>query len=43
MAYRNRYHIGVAVDTPDGLMAPVILDADRLTIFQIAKQIGVLA
>lgn len=43
MAYRNRYHIGVAVDTPDGLMVPVIRDADRLTIFQIAKQIGELA
>jgi pyruvate dehydrogenase E2 component (dihydrolipoamide acetyltransferase) len=43
MVYRNRYHIGVAVDTPDGLMVPVIRDADKLTIFQIAKQIGELA
>lgn len=43
MIYRNRYHIGVAVDTPDGLMVPVIRDADKLTIFQIAKQIGELA
>lgn len=43
MIYRNRYHIGVAVDTPDGLMVPVIRDADKLTIFQIAKQISELA
>jgi pyruvate dehydrogenase E2 component (dihydrolipoamide acetyltransferase) len=43
MIYRNRYHIGVAVDTPDGLMVPVIRDADKLTIFQIAKQIAELA
>lgn len=43
MIYRNRYHIGIAVDAPDGLVVPVIRDADRLTIFQIAKQIAELA
>ncbi len=41
--YRNRYHIGIAVDAPDGLVVPVIRDADRLSVFQIAKQIGELA
>lgn len=41
--YRNRYHIGIAVDAPDGLVVPVIRDADRLSIFQIAKEIGELA
>ena len=43
MIYRNRYHIGVAVDTAEGLVVPVIRDADQLTIFQIAKQIAELA
>jgi len=43
MIYRNRCHIGIAVDTPEGLVVPVIRDADRLSIFQIAKQIGELA
>lgn len=40
---RNRCHIGIAVDAPDGLVVPVIRDADRLSIFQIAQQIGELA
>jgi pyruvate dehydrogenase E2 component (dihydrolipoamide acetyltransferase) len=43
MIFRNRYHIGIAVDAPDGLVVPVIRDADRLTIFEIAKAIGELA
>lgn len=43
MIYRNSYHIGVAVDTAEGLVVPVIRDADKLTIFQIAKQIAELA
>lgn len=40
---RNRYHIGIAVDAPDGLVVPVVRDADRLTIFEIAKEVGELA
>jgi len=43
MIFRNRYHIAIAVDAPDGLVAPVIRDADRLSIFEIAKKIGELA
>jgi len=43
MIVRNRYHIAIAVDAPDGLVVPVIRDADRLSIFQTAKQIGELA
>jgi len=43
MIYRNRYHIAIAVDAPDGLVVPVIRDADKLSIFQIAGQIGELA
>lgn len=31
-------HIATAVDTPDGLLAPVVRDADRLTLREIAEQ-----
>jgi pyruvate dehydrogenase E2 component (dihydrolipoamide acetyltransferase) len=31
-------HVATAVDTPDGLLAPVIRDADRLTLQEIAER-----
>ncbi|MGF9800244.1 dihydrolipoamide acetyltransferase family protein [Brevibacillus agri] len=37
------YHIGIATDTPDGLIVPVIRDADRKSIFQLAAEIKQLA
>ncbi|WNC17539.1 dihydrolipoamide acetyltransferase family protein [Brevibacillus brevis] len=37
------YHIGIATDTPDGLIVPVIKDADRKSLFQIADEISRLA
>lgn len=43
MIVRNRRHIAIAVDAPDGLVVPVIRDADRISIFEIATQIGTLA
>jgi pyruvate dehydrogenase E2 component (dihydrolipoamide acetyltransferase) len=43
MIMRNRCHIGIAVDAPDGLVVPVIRDADKQSIFHIAQQIGELA
>ena len=43
MIIRNRCHIGIAVDAPDGLVVPVVRDADRQSIFRIAQQIGELA
>jgi pyruvate dehydrogenase E2 component (dihydrolipoamide acetyltransferase) len=36
---KQAYHIGIAVDTPDGLMVPVIKNADQLSIFEIAREI----
>jgi len=33
-------HIGVAVDTPDGLMVPVLRDVDQKGIVQLAKELG---
>lgn len=39
MIINNRYNIALAVDTPAGLVVPVIRDADRLSIFEIAQRI----
>ncbi len=33
------YHIGIATDTDRGLMVPVIKDADRLSIIELAKKV----
>lgn len=35
----DRYHIGVAVATPAGLMVPVIHDADQKDLWQVAREI----
>jgi pyruvate dehydrogenase E2 component (dihydrolipoamide acetyltransferase) len=40
---KNYWHIGFAADTPNGLMVPVIRDADKKGIFQIAKETSELA
>jgi pyruvate dehydrogenase E2 component (dihydrolipoamide acetyltransferase) len=37
---KKYYHIGVAVDTPDGLVVPVIRDADRKGVFDLAKELA---
>ncbi len=38
---RKRYfHIGFAADTPQGLVVPVIRDADRLGLLEIAAELG---
>jgi pyruvate dehydrogenase E2 component (dihydrolipoamide acetyltransferase) len=36
---KHYVHIGVAVDTPNGLIVPVIRDADKKSIWQIAEEI----
>ena len=40
---KNYFHIGFAADTPNGLMVPVIKDADKKGIFQIGAEMGELA
>ncbi|MBG9737372.1 dihydrolipoamide acetyltransferase family protein [Paenibacillus alvei] len=40
---KRYYHIGIATDTPDGLIVPVIRDADRKTVFELAEEIGQLS
>lgn len=37
------YHIGIATDTPDGLIVPVIKNADQKSIFEIAKELSLLS
>jgi pyruvate dehydrogenase E2 component (dihydrolipoamide acetyltransferase) len=37
---KKYFHIGVAVDTPDGLMVPVIRDVDQKGLVQLAKELG---
>lgn len=36
---KKYYNIGIAVDTPDGLLVPVIKDADKKGLFDIAREI----
>lgn len=40
LVYKNYFHIGVAVDTPDGLMVPVLRDVDKKGLVQLAKELG---
>jgi pyruvate dehydrogenase E2 component (dihydrolipoamide acetyltransferase) len=40
---KKYYNIGVAVDTPDGLLVPVVKGADAKSILDIAKEIEILA
>ena len=37
---KSYYNIGVAVDTPNGLMVPVIKDVDKKGFFEIAAELG---
>ncbi len=40
---KHYYNIGVAVDTPEGLMVPVIKNADQKSIMELAKETETLA
>jgi pyruvate dehydrogenase E2 component (dihydrolipoamide acetyltransferase) len=37
---KRYYHLGVAVDTPNGLVVPVIRDVDRKGLFELADELG---
>ncbi len=43
LVLKQYYHIGFAADTPNGLMVPVIKDADKKGIFQISQEMSELA
>ena len=43
LVYKQYWHIGFAADTPNGLVVPVIKDADKKGILQISKEMSELA
>ncbi|MFI4865771.1 MAG: 2-oxo acid dehydrogenase subunit E2 [Steroidobacterales bacterium] len=43
LVYKKYIHIGFAADTPNGLLVPVIRDADRKDIYEIARALGELS
>ncbi|MGJ7533687.1 MULTISPECIES: dihydrolipoyllysine-residue acetyltransferase [unclassified Variovorax] len=43
LVYKQYFHIGFAADTPNGLVVPVLKDADKKGILQISAEMGELA
>jgi pyruvate dehydrogenase E2 component (dihydrolipoamide acetyltransferase) len=43
LVYKKYYHIGFAADTPNGLMVPVLKDADKKGLSEIARETSELA
>ena len=43
LIYKQYYHIGFAADTPNGLVVPVIKDADKKGVLQISQEMSELA
>ncbi|KGD65445.1 pyruvate dehydrogenase, E2 component [Alcanivorax nanhaiticus] len=43
LIHKHYINIGIAVDTPNGLVVPVIKDADKKTLKEIAREMGELA
>ena len=40
---KKYFHIGVAVDTPEGLVVPVVRDVDQKSLFEIAQELAELS
>ena len=40
---KRYYHLGVAVDTPTGLVVPVLRDVDRKSVLELARELTALA
>ncbi len=43
LVLKRYYHIGVAVDTPGGLVVPVVRDVDKKGLMQLAAELGTLS
>ncbi|MBI2609308.1 MAG: 2-oxo acid dehydrogenase subunit E2 [Deltaproteobacteria bacterium] len=43
IVFKKYFHVGVATDTPDGLVVPVVKDVDKKSLEEIAKEIVRLA
>ena len=40
LVLKRYFHLGVAVDTPDGLVVPVVRDVDRKTVYDLAGELA---
>jgi len=40
LVLKKYFHVGVAVDTPEGLVVPVVRDADRKGVFDLARELS---
>jgi pyruvate dehydrogenase E2 component (dihydrolipoamide acetyltransferase) len=40
---KRYYHLGIAVDTPDGLVVPVVRDVDRKGITELSREMGAIS
>jgi len=43
LVYKNYFHLGFAADTENGLMVPVIRDADTMDVYELARELGKLS
>jgi pyruvate dehydrogenase E2 component (dihydrolipoamide acetyltransferase) len=43
LVYKNYFNVGFAADTPNGLVVPVLKDADKKGVLQISQEMGDLA
>ena len=43
IVFKEYYHLGIAVDTDQGLMVPVIRDVDKKSVLEISKELEDLA
>ncbi len=40
---KKYFHIGIAVDTPDGLMVPVLRDCDKKGLLELSQELAVIS
>jgi pyruvate dehydrogenase E2 component (dihydrolipoamide acetyltransferase) len=43
LVLKQYFHVGIAVDTPDGLVVPVIRDADRKGLLELSTELGAIS
>lgn len=43
LVLKKYFHVGIAVDTPEGLVVPVIRDCDRKSLVELAVELGTLS
>lgn len=43
LIYKKYFHLGIAVDTPNGLVVPVVRDVDSKGLFDLARELAVIS